>query len=502
MSEPSTRDELLALALRDIGKRYGATQALASASLYVRPGTVHALLGENGAGKSTLMRIAYGMEHPDAGTITVRGSRVRFGSPADAIAQGIGMVHQHFTLVPVMNVAENVALGGRGTLDLARVTARLHELTERTGFSLDAEAKVESLSVAAQQRVEIAKALVRDARLLVLDEPTAVLPPPESEQLLRWLRSYADRGHAAVLITHKLRDALSVADDITVLRRGRTVLAVPDPEATIASLTAAMIGSEGDDDPVAQPVVAVERPGIRSTTREPVFRAEHVTLLDERGIVRVRDATFAVGGGEIVGIAGIEGSGQHELLRALAGRLPIASGTLSRPATVGFVPEDRHRDALLLDRSLVENVALRGAGSRRGLIDWEAFEKRTASLAHAFDVRAPGFHAPMRTLSGGNQQKLVLARELADDGGTEIRAVVVENPTRGLDVRASGEVHASLRNIRDTGAAVVVYSSDIDEVLLLADRIMVVFSGLVLEAPLDRDTVGRLMLGLHGDDGR
>ena len=502
MSEPSTRDEPLTLALRDIGKRYGATQALASASLYVRPGTVHALLGENGAGKSTLMRIAYGMERPDAGTITVRGSSVRFGSPADAIAHGIGMVHQHFTLVPVMSVAENVALGGRGKLDLARVTARLRELTERTGFSLDAEAKVESLSVSAQQRVEIAKALIRDVRLLVLDEPTAVLPPPESEQLLRWLRSYADGGHAAVLITHKLRDALSVADDITVLRRGRTVLAVPDPEATIASLTAAMIGSEGDDDPVAQPVVAVERPGIRSTTREPVFRAEHVTLLDERGIVRVRDATFAVGGGEIVGIAGIEGSGQHELLRALAGRLPIASGTLSRPATVGFVPEDRHRDALLLDRSLVENVALRGAGSRRGLIDWEAFEKRTASLAHAFDVRAPGFHAPMRTLSGGNQQKLVLARELADDGGTEIRAVVVENPTRGLDVRASGEVHASLRNIRDTGAAVVVYSSDIDEVLLLADRIMVVFSGLVLEAPLDRDTVGRLMLGLHGDDGR
>ena len=501
MSEPSTRDEPLALALRDIDKRYGATQALASASLYVRSGTVHALLGENGAGKSTLLRIAYGMEHPDAGTLVVHGSSVRFGSPADAIAHGIGMVHQHFTLVPVMTVAENVALGGRGRLDLPRVTAKLHELTERTGFALDTEAKVESLSVAAQQRVEIAKALVRDARLLVLDEPTAVLPPPESEQLLRWLRSYADRGCTVVLITHKLREALSVADDVTVLRRGRTVLAVRGPDATIDSLTLAMIGP-GDDVAESRPTVPRERSGARASLAEPVFRVERATVTDEREVVRIRDATFTVDLGEIIGIAGIEGSGQRELLRALAGRLPIASGTLSRPTTVGFVPEDRHRDAVLLDRSLVENVALRGAGWRRGLVDWKAYESRTASLARAFDVRAAGSHVPMRTLSGGNQQKFVLARELADEGGMNARAIVVENPTRGLDVRAASDIHARLRHVRDAGAAVVLYSSDIDEVLLLADRVLVVFAGSVREAPMDREAVGRLMLGIQGHADR
>ena len=498
MSELSARDESFALALLDIGKRYGTTHALASASLFVRPGTVHALLGENGAGKSTLMRIAYGIEHPDAGTLTVHGSSVRLGSPADAIALGIGMVHQHFTLVPVMTVAENVALGGRGTLDLPRVAAKLREIAERTGIALDADARIESLSVAAQQRVEIAKALARDARLLVLDEPTAVLPPSEGEQLLRWLRGYADRGGTVVLITHKLREALSVADDVTVLRRGRTVLTVPAPGATVASLTAAMLGStNGDHDAVR----TIERPVTPPPSREPLFRVEHVTLTDARGVVRVRDATFVVGRGEIVGVAGLEGSGQRELLRALAGRLPIASGVLSRPDTVGFVPEDRHHDAVLLDRSLVENVALRGAGLRRGLVDWKAFESRTAALAHAFDVRTPGPHAPMRTLSGGNQQKLVLARELTDDEPTGVQAIVVENPTRGLDVRAASEVHVRLRHVRDTGAAVVLYSSDIDEIVSLADRVLVIFSSQVRQAPMDREIIGQLMLGIHGGNG-
>ena len=499
MSEPSTRTEPLALALHDIDKRYGATQALVSASLNVRAGTVHALLGENGAGKSTLMRIAYGMEHPDRGVITVDGVPVRLRSPADAIARGIGMVHQHFTLVPVMTVGENVALGGHGMLDLATVVARLRELSERTGFALDAGAPVESLPVAAQQRVEIAKALVRDARLLVLDEPTAVLPPAESDQLLGWLRHYVEHGNSVVLITHKLREALSVADDVTVLRRGRAVLGVRASAATSASLTAAMIGSaEGETGAVHSPATVAARSPARA--RDAVFRAEGVTVTDARGVVRVRDATFDIGAGEIVGIAGVEGGGQRELLRALAGRLPVAAGTLSRPEQVGFVPEDRHRDAVLLDRSLVENVALRGAGARRGLVDWRAFEARTLSSVRAFDVRTPGPHAPMRTLSGGNQQKLVLARELVDDVGTSPRAIVVESPTRGLDVRATGEIHARLRHARDAGASVVLYSGDLDEVLLLADRILVVFAGRVREAPLDRDAVGRLMLGIEGDD--
>ena len=499
MSEPFTRDSSFALALQGVDKRFGSTQALAAASLQVRPGTVHALLGENGAGKSTLMRIAYGLAHPDAGTISMHGTTVRFAGPADAIGRGIGMVHQHFTLVPVMTVAENVALGGHGMLDLSRVIRRLHELSQRTGFALDAGARVESLSVAAQQRVEIAKALVRDARLLVLDEPTAVLPPSEGAELLRWLRAFADQGNAVVLITHKLPEAMRVADDVTVLRRGRTVLATPRAETSIGTLTEAMLGAtHGETMEQQRPTSAAAR-GTVDSRGAAVFRAERITVADAHGVVRVREASFVVVAGEIVGVAGVEGAGHRELLRALAGRLPVASGTLRRPLAVGFVPEDRHRDAVLLERPLTENVALRGAGTRRGVMDWRGVEARTRTLMRAFDVRGAGTRAPMRTLSGGNQQKLVLARELSADGVAHDRAIVAENPTRGLDVRATAGVHARLRAARDEGAAVVLYSSDIDEVLHLADQMLVVYGGVVRAAPVDRERVGRLMLGLDAN---
>lgn len=410
------------------------------------------------------------------------------------------MVHQHFTLVPVMTVAENLALGEHGRLDLTQVASRVHALSTETGFALDPDARIEALSVGAQQRVEIAKALVRDARILILDEPTAVLVPAESTELLRWLRAYADDGNAVVLITHKLREALSVADDVTVLRRGRSVLATSRAETTSDSLTDAMIGSPMDDD-VASPKREVSPTGWPTASsdvaRSVAFRAERITLTDSHGVVRIRDATFAIGGGEIVGIAAIEGNGQHELLRALAGRLRPTLGTLTRPASVGFVPEDRHHDAVLLDRSLTENVALRGAGTRRGTIDWDAMHAQTAVLLREFDVRASDTHAQMRTLSGGNQQKLVLARELRADGLLSERALVVENPTRGLDVRTTADVHIRLRTTRDDGGAVVLYSSDIDEVLLLASRVLVVYGGIVREAPLDRETIGRAMLGME-----
>jgi general nucleoside transport system ATP-binding protein len=500
MTEPSRSEEQSALALEGIDKRFGATHALLSASLRVRSGTVHALVGENGAGKSTLMRIAYGMERPDAGTIQVRGAAVRLESPASAIALGVGMVHQHFTLVPVMTVAENVALGGHGVLDLRQTIAELRALSQRTGFALDPRERVELLSVAAQQRVEIAKALMRHARILVLDEPTAVLPPSESTALLLWLRSFADQGNAVVLITHKLGEALSVADDVTVLRHGRTVLAVPAADTTAESLANAMLGSAAVGDRAGRS--PARRVDAQASPRPPMIRADQVTLVDATGVVRIRSASFVVGAGEIVGIVGVEGAGQRELLRAVAGRLPVVSGRLERPDVVGFVPEDRHRDAVLLDRSLVENVALRGAGARHGLIAWNAVGTYTESLMRDFDVRAAGPLAPMRTVSGGNQQKLVLARELAQDATTPSRAIVVENPTRGLDVRAAAEVHDRLRAARDAGAAVTVYSSDIDEVLLLANRVLVVYAGSVREAPLDRDTIGRLMLGAEGDAGR
>ena len=490
MTRPQSHDAPVALALRGIDKRYGNVQALSTATLEVSPGTVHALLGENGAGKSTLMRIAYGLERADAGTMLLWNDPVRITSAADAIARGIGMVHQHFTLVPAMTVAENIALGGRGRLDLARVAKRVDELSASTGFALDPAARVETLSVGAQQRVEIAKALVRAARILILDEPTAVLAPAESAELLRWVRAYADAGNAAILITHKLREALGVADEVTVLRRGRSLLTARRDDVTPDTLTAAMIGEElagAKTRSFTEDTRTLAAPGV-------VFRADSLTLADSAGIVRVRDAAFEINGGEIIGIAAIEGSGQHELLRALAGRLTPESGVLERPSAVGFVPEDRHRDAVLLNRSLAENVALRGAGARRGIIDWSAVSEKTERLMREYDVRADHAAVPIRTLSGGNQQKVVLARELALESDSPL-ALVVENPTRGLDVRATADVHARLRKAAHDGAAIVLYSSDIDEVLLLASRVFVVFERTVRELPLDREQIGRAMVG-------
>lgn len=477
-----------ALALLNITRRFGAVTALDDASMTVRAGTVHALLGENGAGKTTLMRIAFGMLPPDAGVVRVGGEARIFRSPHDAIAAGVGMVHQHFTLVPAMTVAENLALGGRGPYSAREAARTVDELSEATGFALDPRAIAGALSVGAQQRVEIAKALARRARVLVLDEPTGVLAPAEVDDLLRWVRTYVDRGHAVVLITHKLREAVAVADEVTVLRRGVRIMTARAADATERSLTAAMIGGEIAEQPVAaRPTAAAAR---------AVFRAQGVTVHDAGGAARITDASFQVDAGELVGVVGVEGSGQRELLRALAGRAPVSHGVLEHPAVVGFVPEDRHGDAVLLDRTLAENVALRGLGRARGIIRWTAVRDRTRALLAAFDVRAAGPDTPMRALSGGNQQKLVLARELGDSDGTGIAALVVENPTRGLDVQATAAVHARLRDAAARGAAVVLYSSDLDEVLSLASRVLVVFDGRVSHPPTNRDAIGRAMLGL------
>ena len=481
-----------ALALRHITKRFGKVVALDDAGIEVRPGTIHALLGENGAGKTTLMQVASGLVQPDAGDVRVTGQRIALKAPRDALTAGIGMVHQHFTLVPAMTVAENLALGGSGLRNSARMVAQVHDVAERTGFQLDPHARVESLPVSAQQRVEIAKALVRDAKVLVLDEPTAVLAPAEIEDLLRWIRGYADRGGSVVLITHKLREALAVADDVTVLRHGRITFTGTASSASPERVTEAMIG-----------VTVVEAhphpsPGTRAT--EVVFDAQGISVADRRGRVRIRSATFRVRTGEMVGVAAVEGSGQQELLRALAGRYPVLAGVLRRPLEIGFVPEDRGRDAVMLDRSLAETVALRGAGDRRGLVEWPALRARTAELMRAYDVRARDPNTLVRALSGGNQQRLVLARELeATWDRVAPTAFVVENPTRGLDVLAAAAVHKRLREACVRGAAVVVYSSDLDEVLSLATRVLVVFDGHVHEVPMDRAAIGRAMLGLHGE---
>jgi simple sugar transport system ATP-binding protein len=492
------------LSLQGITQHFGTTRALDDASFVIRPGTVHALLGENGAGKTTLMRVAFGLLTPSAGRITLRGQQVTVPSPAAALAHGIGMVHQHYTLVPAMTVAENVALGGHGRFDPKRAAARVREVAERAGLALDPEARVDALTVGAQQRCEIVKALARDVELLILDEPTAVLAPPEAADLLAWMRTFADSGHAVVLITHKLRDALAIADDVTVLRHGRTVLTTRAADATQELLRTAMVGVDAspalvtdaspDDAPVAVDAAADAR-GAGSAGARAVLSMDDVQYSDARGVPRVRGVSLEVHAGEIVGIAAVEGAGQHELLRLLAGRLEPRAGRVERPARIGFVPEDRHRDALLLDAPLDENVALRDAGTRRGRIPWDVLRENTGGILRARDVRASGPQALARTLSGGNQQKLVLGRELADAP----EALVVENPSRGLDFQATEAVQSALREARVGGAAIVLYSSDLDEVLLLSDRVYAMYGGRLTEVPRDRDAVGKAMLGGAGD---
>ena len=474
------------LSLERIDKRFGPVAALAGASIALRAGTVHAVLGENGAGKTTLMRVAFGLLRPDAGVVRVDGVSRAFSSPLDAIAAGIGMVHQHFTIVPTMTVAENIALGGRGRYDVRAAARRVRDVADRTGLVLDPAARAGDLGVAARQRLEIVKALARDARLLILDEPTAVLAPAEAEDLLRRMRDFASGGRAVVLITHKLRETLSVADEVSVIRRGTTVLHAAVQAVDEARLIEAMLGSG----------LPIDESGNGSRSGEAsggavVAAASDVTVIDADGVSRLTGASFEIRSGEIVGVAGVEGSGHRELLRLLAGRLPPTSGELRVPFDAGFIPEDRQHEALILDMPLHENVALRGAGRRGGRVRWRAIIKHTASLLTHFDVRARSPSTPARTLSGGNQQKLVFAREL--DGNPTL--LVAENPTRGLDIRASAAVHEHLRTARAAGVAVVLFSSDLDEVLALADRMLVVHAGRIANAPLDRDTVGRRMLG-------
>ena len=477
-----------ALEMAGIRKRFGTTVALDDCRITVRRGTVHALLGENGAGKTTLMRIAFGMLRPDAGTMLVDGARRSFATPAEAIGAGIGMVHQHFTNVPAMTVAENVALGHRGLYSRAAAESRVREVVERAALPIDPRAIASSLSVESQQRLEIVKALARDARLLVLDEPTAVLAPAQAKELLRWLRAFADAGNSVVLITHKLDDALGVADDITVLRRGRTVLEESAGTTTSRSLAAALLGT-------ASPAVVDVRPAPSSTgERRMVVAADRVSVVDARGVIRVCDATFEIAAGEIVGVAGVEGAGQHELLRAIARRLPVRAGTLVTPTVDGiaFVPEDRHRDAMILDFTVTENVALRGAGDRKGMLRWRRWRRTASDLAAEFDVRIGSVQDEARSLSGGNQQKLVLGREMS--GRPPL--VVAENPTRGLDIRATRFVHDRLRAAAAGGAAVIVYSTDVDEVLSLASRLLVLHAGSVEAMSPDRERAGRAMLGV------
>ena len=471
------------LALSNISKRFGEFVALDDVSLLVTRGTVHALVGENGAGKTTLMRVAFGLTRPDRGVVTAVGARHTITSPTDAIAAGIGMVHQHFSNVPAMTVAENVALGGHGSFEFARAAGRVVEIGSRTGLDLNPLTPVESLPVGAQQRLEIVKALARDARTLILDEPTAVLAPAEAEELLRWLRTFAEQGNAVILITHKLDEALATADVVTVLRRGRVVLHAPGRELEPRALAAAILGAE----------LVGESEGVDVAPADDIVASvEDAQLTDRRGVTVLRDVNLEIRAGEILGLIGVEGAGQHELLRVLAKRATANRGQVRLPPSPGFVPEDRQRDALVLDFTLAENVALKGAGVRRGRMRWSDIERLSRTLIRDFDVRGGDADRSTRTLSGGNQQRLILAREL--DGSPQL--LVVENPTRGLDIRATQAVHERLRAVARSGAAVVLYSSDLDEVLHLATRIFVLQAAELRECARDRDAIGRAMLGV------
>jgi simple sugar transport system ATP-binding protein len=471
-----------AISLHAIVKRFGAVIALDEASFTAARGTVHALLGENGAGKTTLMRIAYGLEHPDAGTVLIDGSPVTLRTARDAIARGIGMVQQHFSLVPAMTVAENISLGGRGRFHPTEAARRVYTLANTASFAIDPHARIRDLSVAAQQKVEVLKALARGARTLILDEPTAVLAPPEAHELMRLLRGLADDGTTVVLITHKLREAVAIADMVTVLRRGRTVLTMPARNTSEETLARAMF-PEGAAANASTPD--------RQHAGAVVAELRAVEVRDTRGSVRLHAATIVVRAHEIVGIAGVEGSGHHELLLTLGGRLTPSAGDVQLPREIGFIPEHRQRDALIPSFSIVENIALRDVARARGRMQWPALADRARALVAGNGIRAVSVRSPSRALSGGNQQKLVLARELEASPAL----VVAENPTHGLDVRAASAVRTRLGAARDAGAGVVVYTSDLDELLALADRVVVAFQGTLRDVPRDADAIGRAMLG-------
>ena len=468
------------LAVRDITKRFGAFVALENVSLSVETGRITALLGENGAGKTTLMRIAFGMIQPDAGSIVIHGQETRFSSPADAIAAGIGMVHQQFSLIPAMTVAENVALGGKGRFSFEETASLLRDVGKKTGLTIDPRARVADLGSAERQRLEIIRTIAHDAHVMILDEPTAVLTPKDTGELFRQLRTFAASGGAVVLITHKLADAIEYADDVSVLRRGQLVLSSPMKDANEASLVNAMLG----DTPHLVSVRESKSPGT-----SVIASLDNVTMHGDRS-GKTTTVSTRIHSGEIVGISALDGAAVP-LLRILAGRIRGLSGNVTLPAKIGFVPENRRDEALIEDFSLAENLGLADAGKARGLMAWSEIEKETRSVISEFDVRTPDANTSPGTLSGGNQQRFVLGRELRNSPDL----LVLENPTQGLDVNASAFVHEQIRHARNSGAAVVFYSSDLDELAELSDRIIVVSGGTLIDVSADRDAIGRALLG-------
>ena len=503
------------LELRGITKRFPGVVANEGVDLVVRPGEIHGLLGENGAGKTTLMNVLYGLYQPDEGEILVDDRPVTFSGPGEAIAAGIGMVHQHFMLVPVFTVTENVMLGVEetrgpfGNLDEGAARARIVEISERHGLSIDPDAIVEDLPVGVRQRVEIVKTLYRRSNVLVLDEPSAVLTPQESDELFEIMRSLVKGGTSIVFITHKLNEVIEVADRITVLHHGRVVGTTTPAETTREELATMMVGRPVD-------LVVDKAP---ATPGEPVLEIRDLVVRDERGHAAVDGLSLTVHAGEIVAVAGVHGNGQSELVEAITGLRDIDTGEIligdraygSHPraiyaAGVAHIPEDRMEDGLISDFTVADNLVLNSYWHEpfsNGLrMDGDAIVESAEELVDLFDVRTPSIFNPVSNLSGGNQQKVIAAREFS----RPLKLIVAAQPTRGLDVGSIEYIHGRIVEKRDEGTAVLIVSTEIEEVMALGDRIAVMFQGKIVgildPAQATFERLGLLMGGARPEETR
>lgn len=492
--------------LRGVTKRFGTFTANDRIDLVVEPGQIHCLLGENGAGKSTLMNVLFGLLRADEGEIVIDGQPTTFANSGDAVRRGIGMVHQHFMLVPVFSVAENVVLGFEPTKSLNRLDYRvtnqsIRDLSERFGLEVDPNAIVEELPVGLQQRVEILKALSHEAELLILDEPTAVLTPQETHALIAIMRNLAASGKSILFITHKLKEVRAVADVITVIRQGQVVATV-EPSASEEELATLMVGRAVN--------LTVHKEA--NVTGDDVLELTDVVVRDDRGLVAVDHVSFAVRRGEILALAGVQGNGQTELVEAIAGLRKVESGTIRLgdvditnkspreilDAGLGHVPEDRHRDGLVLSMSVADNMVLntprRAPFARRGSRNLGAVRENATALVERFDVRTTSIEAAAGSLSGGNQQKVIVARELS----RPLTCFMASQPTRGLDVGSIEYVHRQIVQERNDGQGVFIISSELDEVVALGDRIAVMYQGRIVDIvdpSTSRETLGLLMAG-------
>jgi ABC-type uncharacterized transport system ATPase subunit len=493
----------IVLEAKGITKKFPGVLANDNINFDLRKGEIHALLGENGAGKSTLMNILYGLHKPDQGEILVNGRAAEIHSPNDSIALGIGMVHQHFMLIPVFTVAENVMLGDettkRGALDRKTVAAKVEKISSQYGLDVDPHALVGTLPVGVQQRVEIVKTLYRDAEIVILDEPTAVLTPQEAEDLFRIMHDLTTRGVSIIFITHKLKEVMAVADRITVMRAGRVINTVNPADTNEAQLANMMVGR--------QVILTVQKKDHEAGSE--VLKVEGLSVRDQRDLETVHNVSFSVRGGEILGIAGVQGNGQTELSEAITGlRSPTGgkvifgghdlSGKPPRIMTeagLAHIPEDRQRHGLVLSYSIADNMSLcdyyEPPFSRRGIIQPKALDENAQKLIKAYDVRTPSAFVSAGKLSGGNQQKVIVARELSRN----VKLVIANQPTRGLDVGSIEYIHNEIVKMRDRGVAVLLISAELDEIMALSDRIAVMYRGQIVAIVETRKTT-REQLGL------